>query len=127
MADMKTTTIGDAACCGLREYLQRELAERCADNPRYSLRAFARQLDVDHSTWSQLLRGKRRLTEVTIRAVCRQLSISEAETERFVLYEERVGQESPDRASDLRVRQEVFDAVVEWQHFAILELTRLEC
>jgi len=42
--------------------LQAELARRCAGNPRYSLRAFARRLGVDHSTLSQLLRGRRALT-----------------------------------------------------------------
>ncbi len=127
MADMKTTTIGDVSCCGLREYLQRELAERCANNPQYSLRGFARLLGVDHSTLSQLLRGKRRLTAGTVQAFCQRLGISSDEAERFVLFEERIGHESPDMPSDARVRQEVFDTVVEWQHFAILELTRLKC
>ena len=50
-----------------RERLQRELAQRCARNPRYSLRGFANFLGVDHATLSQLLRGKRAVTPASIR------------------------------------------------------------
>jgi hypothetical protein len=39
-----------------------ELERRRRVNPRFSLRAFARQLRVDHSALSQLLRRRRRLT-----------------------------------------------------------------
>jgi hypothetical protein len=46
--------------------LRAELTRRCARNSSYSLRAFARSLDVDHATLSQLLRGRRGLTRDTI-------------------------------------------------------------
>lgn len=36
-------------------------------NPKYSLRAYARALKVDHSTLSQILKGRRRITARTIR------------------------------------------------------------
>jgi len=44
-----------------------ELARRQRLNPRYSLRAFARSVNLEHSTLSQMLRGKRALTWPTIR------------------------------------------------------------
>jgi transcriptional regulator with XRE-family HTH domain len=43
----------------MRELLLAEFARRRAVNPRYSLRAFAAYLQVDHSTLSQILRGRR--------------------------------------------------------------------
>jgi transcriptional regulator with XRE-family HTH domain len=49
--------------------LTAEFERRRSANPRYSLRAFARDLSVDHSTLSRLLRGKRRLTVRTVRAL----------------------------------------------------------
>ncbi len=49
-----------------RRRLQRELAERCSRNPRYSIRAFARWLRVDHSTIARLLRGARPVTAATL-------------------------------------------------------------
>ena len=47
-----------------------------AANPRYSLRAFARSLAIAHSTLSQILRGKRRLTGRNVRALGRKLRLS---------------------------------------------------
>jgi hypothetical protein len=52
----------------LRIVLQTELARRRSGNSRYSLRSFARDLSVDHSTLSQILRGRRRLTGRSVRA-----------------------------------------------------------
>jgi hypothetical protein len=46
----------------MRAALEAELTRRRARNPRYSLRAFAKSLALDHSTLSQLLRGERNLT-----------------------------------------------------------------
>ena len=46
----------------LRTILQDEFARRRRTNSRYSLRAFARSVHIEHSTLSQLLRGKRPLT-----------------------------------------------------------------
>ena len=51
-------------------------------NRRYSLRAFAAALDVDHSTLSQILRGTRRVTIRTLRALGVRLRLSAGEIER---------------------------------------------
>ena len=45
-----------------RSRLQHEWERRRGRNHRYSLRAFARFLGIDHSTLSQILRGRRALT-----------------------------------------------------------------
>ncbi len=59
-----------------RAVLQSELDRRRAANVRYSLRAFARFLAVDHSTLSQILRGKRRVTARKVRALGRRLRLA---------------------------------------------------
>jgi transcriptional regulator with XRE-family HTH domain len=59
-----------------RAVLQSELDRRRAANARYSLRAFARCLAVDHSTLSQILRGKRRVTARNVRALGRKLRLT---------------------------------------------------
>ena len=46
-----------------------EFARRRGANPRYSLRAFASSLGMEHSTVSQLLRGRRPITWKSIRAI----------------------------------------------------------
>jgi hypothetical protein len=62
-----------------RTVLQAELDRRRAANPRYSLRSFARDLSVDHSTLSQILRGRRRLTGRNVRAFGRRLRLAAPE------------------------------------------------
>ena len=46
-----------------------EFARRCQINPRYSLRAFALSIGIEHSTLSQLLRGRRTITWKSIRTI----------------------------------------------------------
>lgn len=64
-----------------REILQDELRRRCARNARYSLRAFARALALDHASLSQLLRGRRRVTTRTIRRIGATLRLPAHEIE----------------------------------------------
>ncbi len=61
--------------------LRAELTRRCARNPSYSLRAFARALDVDHATLSQLLRGRRSLTREVIEQLGERLRLPRASVE----------------------------------------------
>jgi hypothetical protein len=58
-----------------RETLAAERARRRAANPRYSLRAFARDLGTDHATLSQVLRGRRSLSPRMVRRFGRRLSL----------------------------------------------------
>jgi transcriptional regulator with XRE-family HTH domain len=56
--------------------LQTEFVRRRSANARYSLRSFARDLSIDHSTLSQILRGRRRLTVRSVRALGRRLRLA---------------------------------------------------
>jgi transcriptional regulator with XRE-family HTH domain len=58
-----------SAAIRLRTILETEFTRRRRLNPRYSLRAFARSADIEHSTLSQLMRGKRTLTWKSIRHI----------------------------------------------------------
>src|SRR5215470_6437173 len=68
---------------GFRLYLQSELARRCSSNPQYSLRSFALQLGINHSTLSQLLRGKRVMTPRMVEALGERLGLRNEEIEAF--------------------------------------------
>lgn len=59
----------------LIERLATELAARKARNPRYSLRAFARDLRLNHATLSQLMRGERRFTSRSARMLGQHLRL----------------------------------------------------
>jgi transcriptional regulator with XRE-family HTH domain len=58
-----------SAASRLRTILGNEFARRKRINRRYSLRAFARSVEIEHSTLSQLLRGKRAMTWRSIRSI----------------------------------------------------------
>jgi plasmid maintenance system antidote protein VapI len=62
-----------SAAVRLRAILEAEFARRRRLNPRYSLRAFARSVELEHSTLSQLLRGKRALTWRSIGRIARTM------------------------------------------------------
>jgi hypothetical protein len=57
------------AAMRLRSVLQAEFARRKQANPRYSLRAFAHSLGLDHSTVSQLMKGIRPITRKSVRSI----------------------------------------------------------
>jgi hypothetical protein len=70
----------------LRELLRVELQRRRAVNRRYSLRAFADWLGVDHSTLSQFLRGMRPAPDDALRAWAARLGMGREETEMYVAF-----------------------------------------
>lgn len=66
-----------------RQFLEDELARRTQSSPRYSLRAFARHLDVDSSFLSKILNGKRTVTVRTIRMFGERLNLQPEELQKF--------------------------------------------
>jgi uncharacterized protein (TIGR02147 family) len=112
-----------------RLLLQAELARRCAGNPHYSLRAFAKYLALDHATLSQLLRGKRRLTTRMIVKLGARLGLDEEGLAAYCSYEESAGAPRSQSANLREIQQMAHDTaalISDWYHYAILELTRLQ-
>lgn len=70
---------------GFQQVLAAELAQRRQRNGRYSMRAFARDMGLEHATLSQLLRGRRRLTPRSVRRIGQRLRLSPVEVERFCI------------------------------------------
>ena len=59
----------------VRDLLREELRKRQTRNRRYSLRAFARDVGVHHSTLSRVLRGRQRVTTATLMTVAMRLRL----------------------------------------------------
>lgn len=122
---MPTHLLTSAPQCAhqsFRERLQAELAARCERNPRYSLRAYANFLAVDHATLSQLLRGKRSMTAPTIRRLGQRIGLTEDVIGQYL-----ASANAPE-AGGAEVRALADDAAQvlgQWHAFAILELMRL--
>jgi predicted enzyme related to lactoylglutathione lyase/plasmid maintenance system antidote protein VapI len=102
--------------------LRAELTRRCARNPSYSLRAFARALDVDHATLSQILRGKRALTRDTILDLGQRLGLETSRLEAFVRDAQAVREGPPAYSPSLDAAAVVGDPL----HHQLLALTHTE-
>jgi predicted enzyme related to lactoylglutathione lyase/transcriptional regulator with XRE-family HTH domain len=102
--------------------LRAELTQRCARNPSYSLRAFARALEVDHATLSQILRGKRALTRDTILQLGQRLGLDAPRIEAFVRDAEAVREGPPAYSPSVDAAAIVGDPL----HHQLLALTHAE-
>lgn len=111
--------------------LKEGLVLRQQSNPRYSLRAFARDLSVDSSTLSQILNGKRPIPAKIAKDVARKLELDAKETTLFVESINR-SQTSIDsiKIAPLDKRfmldDSYFKVIAEWEHYAVLDLYDLE-
>jgi plasmid maintenance system antidote protein VapI len=80
-AAQRSTTICSVR---FRDAVQIEFEERRRSNPRFSLRGFARRLEVHHATLSRTLRGGRPLAAQTVRRLGRRLGMPADRVETFV-------------------------------------------
>lgn len=66
------------------QILQREFDKKKEKNPRYSLRIFARHLDIDHSTLSQIFSRKRGISEKLAQKIVDNLTLTHHEKQKFL-------------------------------------------
>lgn len=100
-------------------HLRTEFAARTLRNPRYSLRAFAKSLDVDASTLSALLRNKRPLSAKTAKKLIDGLDIQDPAQRRRIFTNSLDHGAAPEpQFSELDL--ETFEVISSWEHFAIL-------
>jgi uncharacterized protein (TIGR02147 family) len=110
-----------------RLWLQAELTQRCQKNPRYSLRAFSRLLDMDASSISQIRSGKRKVSTKVIENICESLSAPPIQKKIFL---QNLNRKQPllkkSKILYELIEQDTFACISDWYHFAILEMTNLK-
>lgn len=123
-----------------RAILKEELATRCRQNPRYSLRAFARDLKLAPSRLSEIISGKQGLSRKAAERIAVILGYNQQEKERFCdLVESMHARSRKDRevakvrlkkhdlpSNEFQLQMDVFKAIADWYHFGILELMNIE-
>lgn len=102
-----------------RDFLQSEFILRCRKNPRYSVRAFARSLNVDHSTLSQILRGKRSLTKKMVSKLAKSLDLTPSQLNGFLKGPAK-SEETTQEYQQLSL--DTYTLISDWYHYAIFEL-----
>lgn len=100
-------------------------------NPHYSLRAFARDLDMHPSTVSQIIKGKRPLPFKDSANVLRKLELSPQDRTLFLESLMKVKTRLDKikiEALDQRfmLDEAYYKIIAEWEHYAVLDLFDLE-
>lgn len=121
-----------------RDYILKELERRQRKNPSYSLRAFARDLEVPCSRLSEIINNKVGLSESRAVNLATKLNLSPSERDFFVdlaLAEHARSAVLREMAQKrVQVRQEAFEKIGEdefavisdWHYTAILQLLHLD-
>ena len=113
-----------------RLYLQAELLRRCRANRNYSLRAFARHLEIEPSALSKILSGKRGISKAMLFRLGSKLGVDQARIQEFEekIKMSRANQADKDSAG-VEFKQLTFDTfelISNWYYYGILELTSVE-
>ena len=120
-----------------RNYFLSELAERKKKNPAYSLRAFARDLEISNQKLSQVLNGKTGLSSASAHKIAKLLDLNQKNHEIFVTLVEakhgrsvaakRVAKEKLNalisKDSISYIPEDVFKKFFEWYCLAIYALS----
>src|SRR4051812_6449760 len=99
----------------IRSWLQNEFSRRSRLNPRFSIRSFAKRLDVDSSSLSQILSGTRQVSDKIVFRFANKIGASPLT--------------SPQESTSVdyqRLSEDMFTAISDWHHFAILDLTLIK-
>lgn len=107
-----------------RDFLKAELLRRCDADSRYSLRAFARFLELEPSALSKILTGKRRVSAAMFSRLVGKLAHGYAERRAFFDTYARRGAFKISRAAESETF-DAFKAVSDWYHTAIIEMVSI--
>lgn len=104
-----------------RLFLQDELVKRCRLNSSYSLRAFARDLEIDNSVLSKIISGKRPIGKRVIRNLIQRFDMNQRLLDLLVS-----GQETINELHFEKLAIDTFEIISDWHHYAILELMNVK-
>ena len=103
-----------------KEWLGEEFSKRCKKNPSYSLRAFSKFLEIDPSSISQILSGKRKISPKLKNRFIEKLAPSPKTIRQFDAPKISKGQKEE---AYKKLPLDTFKMISDWYHYAILELT----
>ncbi|MGZ3704130.1 MAG: helix-turn-helix domain-containing protein, partial [Bdellovibrionota bacterium] len=121
--------------------LRREFETRASRNPGYSLRAFARDLDLSPAALSSLLNLKKGVSETRAQKIARRLALSRQESELFMLSavsnharagnvreqaKDKLNHALKARARRATIPVHQLEQIQNWFHLALLELVDVE-
>lgn len=119
-----------------RDFLKSTLAEKCSNNPAYSLRAFANHIKISPSMLSDVLKGKKHLSADMALKISESLTLTTKEKDYFynlvlfetaknhdlkVILEKKINKMRPKKMiSDLSL--DIFRVISDPAHVTVLEM-----
>ncbi len=123
-----------------RELLRRELLARCKRNPKYSSRAFSRDMGVSPGFLSQIIHRRKNLNEDRATRIAAALDWPEDKSNLFitlvryehardaktkqVIMRSLNGLRSESLPEFFDLDMDAFSAIADWHHYAIVELSK---
>lgn len=104
------------------QILKFELERRRKANPAYSLRAFARFLEMSPAALSQLISGKRGLSFKRLGSILDKLGLAPEENARAMRSLKRRGETTKPEV----LKEDQFRLIADWYHYAILSLGEIK-
>lgn len=103
-----------------QEWLRQQYLKRKRSHPGYSLRDFAKFLNLPPGRLSELMSGKRRITAKLMEKICTALDAGEKE--RQALLEAANQKKGEYKPLKKQLTEKQFSVIADWYHFAILSL-----
>ncbi len=105
-----------------RTFLQVQLAERKKRHPQFSMRAFARWLGLSPAQISQILSGKRPITEKVFQQLAQKFRLSPLEIDQYLSASKPLTTEQQNYRN---LSEDAFRLIADWYHLAILTAGQL--
>jgi len=115
----------------IRKLMRQDLLEAQLKNPAYSLRAFARKLDLYSSALSEILNGKRQITLSVAEKILDRMGVAPEERGRILKNFQGTTRKRKSKAKNdiqtsakefVQLNMDQFHVVSDWQYFAVLSL-----
>ncbi len=108
------------------DFLNAEYRKRKERNPNYSLRSFAKWLNISPAQLSQMMAGKRNITLKTLKKINDRLDLSPTNSQELIntLLRQKKLISPLSEKKVTQIREDQFLLISDWYHLAILSLTK---
>ncbi|MBP9674057.1 MAG: TIGR02147 family protein [Bacteriovoracaceae bacterium] len=112
------------------DLLNNELRKRSKQNPQYSMRAFAANLNIHPASLSSILKGKRKVPTKRLFDICKYLKLKGNDREAFILSSSEKVTSLRNIKVNIRNSKQLDDSyneiITDWEYYAFLNLIKLK-
>lgn len=107
----------------LHNYLLQEFERRVVANPKYSLRAFARDLGIHSGTLSNILNQRRSVGTKGLSHILKKLPLSA--TDKKKILSDLISPSRGPSEEPLLIDEDILSVIQDWEHYAIMAYLQL--